>query len=112
MAERKTKVTPAAPAEGDAQHTANQGGANDNQEQVLQVAKQAPQESAPGEAVAGLFEPNAIEVVAKCERFRRAGREFTREVSTIRLSELTEGEFKLLYDEPMLAVQLAYIKEA
>jgi len=132
MAGNKTaKVTPAAPAEGDTQQTAeaqtiqqqatdtapppveqqtaNQGGTNDKQEQALPVAPQAPQASAPGEAVAGLFEPNAIELVAKCERFRRAGRVFTREVSTIRLAELTEDEFKQLYGEPMLAVQLAYL---
>ncbi|MXR36712.1 hypothetical protein [Craterilacuibacter sinensis] len=57
-------------------------------------------------------EPNAIEVTAKCERFRRAGRDFTRDVSTIRLAELTEDEFNLLYHEPMLAVQLTFLEEA
>ena len=56
-----------------------------------------------------MFEPNAVEVVAKCESFRRAGRVFTRDKTTIRLEELNESEFKLLYEEPMLAVQLTYL---
>ncbi|WP_293766593.1 hypothetical protein [uncultured Aquitalea sp.] len=60
-------------------------------------------------ALTGLFEPNAVEVVAKCESFRRAGRVFTRDKTTIRLEELNESEFKLLYEEPMLAVQLTYL---
>lgn len=66
---------------------------------------------ASAEAPQGV-EPNAIEVTAKCERFRRAGREFTRDVTTIRLSELAEDEFNLLYHEPMLAVQLTFLEEA
>lgn len=136
MAEPKSKVTPAAPAEGEAQQdagtqieqqqaadvatppvdpqNADQGVASDNQveqEPAPQVEQQATQDAAPAEAVAGLFEPNAIEVVAKCESFRRAGRVFSREVSKIRLAELTEDEFKLLYDEPMLAMQLTHLAE-
>lgn len=130
---KTTKVTPATPAEGDAQQTAeaqtiqqqatdaapppveqqtaNQGDANDSQEQALLVEPQAPQESAPGEAVAGLFEPNAIEVVAKCEQFRRAGRVFTREATIVPLAVLTEAEFTQLYHEPMLVVQLTRLPQ-
>lgn len=133
MAERKTKVTPAAQAEGGTQQTAeaqtiqqqatdtapppveqqtaNQGGANDNQEPALQVEQQAPQESAPGDVVAGLFEPNAIEVVAKCEQFRRAGRVFTREATIVPLAVLTKAEFTQLYHEPMLVVQLTRLPQ-
>lgn len=136
MAETKSTVTPAATAEGEApqdaggqieqqqatdvttppvdQQNADKGVASDNQvgqEPVPQVEQQVTQDAASAEAVAGLFEPNAIEVVAKCETFRRAGRVFSRDVSTIRLAELTEDEFKLLYNEPMLAVQLTHLAE-
>lgn len=58
------------------------------------------------------IEPNAIEVTAKCERFRRAGREFTRDATTIRLAELDEDKFNQLNDEPMLTVQLTFLEEA
>lgn len=133
MAELKSKVTP---AEGETQQdagtqieqqhaageanppvepqTADQGVTGDNQKQqgpAPQTEQQAAPEPTPAEAVAGLFEPNAIEVVAKCESFRRAGRVFSRDVSKIRLAELTEDEFKLLYHEPMLAVQLTHLAE-
>ncbi|WP_156943099.1 hypothetical protein [Pseudogulbenkiania sp. MAI-1] len=136
MAGAKSKVTPAAPAEGEAQQdagtqieqqqaadaatppvdpqNADQGVASDNQveqEPAPQVEQHAALEPTPTEALAGLFEPNAIEVVAKCESFRRAGRVFTRTASTIRLADLTEDEFKLLYEEPMLAVQLTHLAE-
>lgn len=120
MTARKTKVDPATPAEGEIKQQAtdaatppadDQSVANDNQAQALQAEQHAAQEPGPGDAVAGLFEPNAIEVVAKCESFRRAGRVFTRDVSTIRLTELTDTEFTLLYQEPMLAVQLTHLAE-
>lgn len=97
MAERKPKPTPAAAAEDDTPQAAGQGGANDDQT------------STPGDAVAAPLQPNAIEVVAKCESFRRAGRVFTRAASTIRLAELSEDEFKRLCHEPMLAVQLTHV---
>lgn len=90
------------------------GEASDNQEQqepAPQVKQQASQELASAEALVGLFERKAIKVVAKCETFRRAGRVFTRNAQTILLDDLTEDEFKQLYDEPMLAVQFAYLAE-
>ncbi|MEN7431401.1 hypothetical protein VA599_11625 [Chromobacterium sp. TRC.1.1.SA] len=74
----------------------------------LQQAAEQPKTASP---LAGLFEPNALEVVAKCESFRRAGRVFTREATTVRLAELSEAEFQLLCQEPMLAVQPTYIRE-
>lgn len=57
------------------------------------------------------FEPNAIEVVAKCESFRRAGRWFSRDVTTIRVADLSEAEFEQLLTEPMLSVQPTYLAE-
>ncbi|OQS34291.1 hypothetical protein B0T40_15725 [Chromobacterium haemolyticum] len=56
--------------------------------------------------VTGMFAPDTVEVVAKCEQFRRAGRWFTREVTRIPLSELTAAEFEMLCHEPMLSLQL------
>lgn len=56
-------------------------------------------------------EPNAIEVVAKVESFRRAGFSFSRTPTVIRLSELDEQQFKQLYGEPMLAVKITYVRE-
>lgn len=131
MAETKSKVTPAAQAEGEAQQNtaaqdeqqqatdtappdglqpAGQGVVGDNQEQQ-ETAQQDSQATVNAEAQVDAVEANAIEVVAKCESFRRAGREFTREAVTILLEDLTEAEFKLLYDEPMLAVQFTHVAE-
>ncbi len=56
-------------------------------------------------------EHNAIEVVAKCDSFRRAGRVFGRDPVQIEISALKEGELDLLQTEPMLAVQLIQLSE-
>ncbi|MGC0151195.1 hypothetical protein ACPRNU_01895 [Chromobacterium vaccinii] len=79
-------------------------------EQPLEPVQAAEQPEAAS-LLTGLFEPNALEVVAKCEQFRRAGRVFTREATTVRLAELSEAELQLLCQEPMLAVQPTYIRE-
>ncbi|MCW3479734.1 hypothetical protein OL229_09185 [Neisseriaceae bacterium JH1-16] len=55
--------------------------------------------------------PTAIEVVAKCEQFRRAGRVFGREPVRIPLTELDEAQAKALRDEPMLVITLAAPQE-
>lgn len=54
---------------------------------------------------------NAIEVVAKCDSFRRAGRAFTRETTTILLADLADGQLELLENEPMLSVQPVQVSE-
>ncbi|MBX9268754.1 hypothetical protein [Chromobacterium violaceum] len=92
-------------APADLQQTGNQPPAGNEQPQE---PAQEPETASP---LAGLFEPNALEVVAKCEQFRRAGRVFTREATTVRLAELSEAELQLLCQEPMLAVQPTYIRE-
>ena len=46
------------------------------------------------------------QVRALTERFRRAGREFTREPVTIPRDELSDAELKQLLDEPLLAVEI------
>ncbi|MFB9160438.1 hypothetical protein [Chromobacterium violaceum] len=84
---------------------------NEQPQEPAQVVEQPAQEPETASPLAGLFEPNALEVVAKCESFRRAGRVFTREASTVRLAELSEAELQLLCQEPMLAVQPTYIRE-
>ena len=48
----------------------------------------------------------AVQVRALTERFRRAGREFTREPVTIPRDELSDAELKQLLDEPLLAVEI------
>ncbi|MCD5362796.1 hypothetical protein [Chromobacterium aquaticum] len=75
----------------------------DLQQADAQAADQPP--ALPPE-VTGMFAPDTVEVVAKCEQFRRAGRLFTREVTRIPLSELTVAEFEMLCQEPMLSLQL------
>lgn len=47
-----------------------------------------------------------VQVRALAERFRRAGREFTREPVTIPRDELSDAELKQLLDEPLLAVEI------
>lgn len=84
---------------------------NEQPQEPAQVVEQPAQEPETASSLAGLFEPNALEVVAKCESFRRAGRVFTREATTVRLAELSETELQLLCQEPMLAVQPTYIRE-
>ncbi|OHX21240.1 hypothetical protein [Chromobacterium sphagni] len=84
---------------------------NEQPQELAQAADQPTQEPETASPLAGLFEPNALEVVAKCEQFRRAGRVFTREATTVRLAELSEAELQLLCQEPMLAVQPTYIRE-
>lgn len=80
-----------APTEGDLQQSDGQA---------------ADQPAALPPEVTGMFAPDTVEVVAKCEQFRRAGRWFTREVTRIPLSELTAAEFEMLCKEPMLSLQL------
>lgn len=75
----------------------------DLQQAVAQVVE--PLGALPPE-VTGMFAPDTVDVVAKCEQFRRAGRWFTREVTRIPLSELTAAEFEMLCHEPMLSLQL------
>ncbi|MCG9031615.1 HI1506-related protein [Laribacter hongkongensis] len=48
----------------------------------------------------------AVQVRALTERFRRAGREFTREPVMIPRDELSDAELKQLLDEPLLAVEI------
>ncbi len=60
---------------------------------------------AGGDAVAGSFGPDAIQVVAKCDTFRRAGFVFTRNATTLPLAELSQQQLAQLCQEPMLAVQ-------
>jgi hypothetical protein len=60
---------------------------------------------AVGDAVAGSFGPDAIQVVAKCDTFRRAGFVFTRNATTLPLAELSQQQLVQLSQEPMLAVQ-------
>lgn len=60
---------------------------------------------AVGDAVAGSFGPDAIQVVAKCDTFRRAGFVFTRNATTLPLAELSQQQLAQLCQEPMLAVQ-------
>ncbi|MGD1823715.1 Mu-like prophage FluMu N-terminal domain-containing protein [Chromobacterium violaceum] len=95
-------------APADLQQVDNQPKASNEQPQEPAQAAEQPKTASP---LAELFEPNALEIVAKCESFRRAGRVFTREATTVRLAELSEAEFQLLCQEPMLAVQPTYIRE-
>lgn len=60
---------------------------------------------AGGDVVAGSFGPDAIQVVAKCDTFRRAGFVFTRSATTLPLAELSQQQLAQLCQEPMLAVQ-------
>lgn len=60
---------------------------------------------AGGDAVAGGVGPDAIQVVAKCDTFRRAGFVFTRSATTLPLAELSQQQLAQLCQEPMLAVQ-------
>ncbi|WP_215782017.1 hypothetical protein [Paludibacterium sp. B53371] len=75
------------------------------------AAADAAQPESADAAPASPFEPNAIKVVAKCESFRRAGRWFSRDVTTIRAADLSEAEFEQLLTEPMLSVQPIYLAE-
>ncbi|WP_147695942.1 HI1506-related protein [Vogesella mureinivorans] len=58
-----------------------------------------------GDTVAGSFSPDAIQVVAKCDTFRRAGFVFTRSATTLPLAELSQQQLAQLCQEPMLVVQ-------
>jgi hypothetical protein len=60
---------------------------------------------AVSDVVAGSFGPDAIQVVAKCDTFRRAGFVFTRSATTLPLAELSQQQLAQLCQEPMLAVQ-------
>lgn len=105
MAERKPKTTP--------------DGGEVKQDPAIQAqsvlqddpaaAAPTPPESEIAENMASPFGPDAIAVVAKCERFRRAGREFGRDVTLIPLAELSEAQLAQLCQEPMLVVQPAQI---
>jgi sRNA-binding protein len=46
----------------------------------------------------------ALKVSSLREGFRRAGRAWTREAQTVKVSELTKGQIAQLKSEPMLAV--------
>lgn len=121
MAKTNTKAAPSGAAEEKLQPPANQaveppaaeltssiqesGAATEGDLQQAATQVVEPPAALPPE-VTGMFAPDTVEVVAKCEQFRRAGRWFTREVTRIPLSELTAAEFEMLRQEPMLSLQL------
>ncbi|MCP1290736.1 hypothetical protein NK214_11100 [Chromobacterium sp. S0633] len=120
MAKTNTKAAPSGAAEEKLQPPADQaveppaalppsiqesGAATEGDLQQPAAHVVEPPAALPPE-VTGMFAPDTVEVVAKCEQFRRAGRWFTREVTRIPLSELTAAEFEMLCQEPMLSLQL------
>lgn len=50
-----------------------------------------------------------IRVVSRAPSFRRAGREFTAEATTIPLDDLTEDQYKAIVSEPELVVVKVFI---
>ncbi|MCG9081090.1 HI1506-related protein [Laribacter hongkongensis] len=66
----------------------------------------AKKPATPNTATAAAPDVVAVQVRALTERFRRAGREFTREPVMIPRDELSDAELKQLLDEPLLAVEI------
>lgn len=106
MAESKTKKDGStAGAQQTMADNAVQQGQPPATDPVLPTAGGESAPSAGGDAVAGSFGPDAIQVVAKCDTFRRAGFVFTRSTTTLPLAELSQQQLALLCQEPMLVVQ-------
>lgn len=108
MAESKIKKDDAAAVQEATADSAVQQSLPAGADPVLPAAGSNSVLAAPpavGDAVAGSFGPDAIQVVAKCDSFRRAGFVFTRSATTLPLAELSQQQLVQLSQEPMLVVQ-------